>query len=369
MSDKLVTLASYPYSRAELLKTKLADAGIESFLINVNTIRSIIGSGVKVRIREEDIEKALEIALEMETIYGEEKLKNEEIVEDVRKILVPIDFSVYSEHACDYALGIADKLGAEVCLMHSYYFNVMPLFNFSDPYSYQTNIDEALVEIKEKTEKDMNTFVQKTKDKIKDLGLKNVEIKEIFVNGTPIDEIMNTINDYKPGLVVMGTRGHSEKKEDFFGSVTSSVIEEADIPVLAIPEVSKYRGVNKTNILYITDFDNSDTKAIRKLMTLVYAFDVKIYCLHIGHSKWDKLLMKNIEKNFEENYKGYNMECVIIDSDDKVKGIEEFVKDKNIDIIAMTTHKRGIVDKFLHQDFTQKMLFHSDTPLLVFHSN
>ena len=166
----------------------------------------------------------------------------------------------------------------------------------------------------------------------------------------------------------MGTKGQSERKDTLFGSVTAKVIEDANVPVLAIPEISKYRGINKTNILYATNFDKSDAKAIRKLMTLVYLFDVKIYCIHIGKEKWDSVLMEDIKSHFEKHYAGYNIESALIEGENVIEELQKFIDEKNIDIIAMTTRQRNFISKFINPSLTKKMLFHTHTPLLVFHA-
>lgn len=61
MEEKLVTIATYNYSRAEIIKGRLEASGITCYLRNVNLIQPNVSSGVQIRINEKDVEKALKI--------------------------------------------------------------------------------------------------------------------------------------------------------------------------------------------------------------------------------------------------------------------------------------------------------------------
>ena len=54
MEDKLVTLASLTYTKAQILKNVLENEGIETYIHNVNQIQPVVSSGVRLRIKESD---------------------------------------------------------------------------------------------------------------------------------------------------------------------------------------------------------------------------------------------------------------------------------------------------------------------------
>jgi nucleotide-binding universal stress UspA family protein len=368
MTDKLVTLATLTFSRAQILKARLEDAEIECFLDDVNVIRSSVSGAVKVQVTDNVLKNALRIALQLNEELGEDELLLEDVVDDISKILVPVDFSVYSKNACEYALGIAERLKADIMLFHAYYFNVAPLLTAAEPYSYQITSDQSLIEIKELAEENMSRIFNHLKTEISDRNIEGVQLNYNLVHGVPEEEIIEFCAEYKPGVIIMGTGDSSKSNDIFFGSVTSQVIEEAKVPVLTIPKNTNYGGINRTNILYATNFEKSDVTAIRKLMTLIYLFDVKLYCVHIGSDDLDSVLMENLKNHFEKNYAGYNMDCALINGKDVIKELQHFVDEKNIDIVAMTTHKRNFFSRIFNPSLTRKVLFHTNTPLLVFHA-
>jgi len=260
-------------------------------------------------------------------------------------------------------------LHSEIMLLHSYYFPVINSVDYAEGLSYVVNLNDTIIEIAEKAKTNLIKLYENLKTEIQKQNFKNVDLKFTLVNGNPADEIIGVYKNYHPDLIVMGTKGKNTYKSEYFGSVTANTINETNVPVLAIPEVSKYKGMNKINILFVAKFSEADYKAIKKLMSLIYIFNVKINVIHIGEisaKNTDKIV--SFKEFFNNLYPGYNIECNIIDSANTLDTLEHFINDKRIDIIAMTTHRRNFITKIFYPSITKKMLFQTDTPLLVFHA-
>ena len=209
-------------------------------------------------------------------------------------------------------------------------------------------------------------------EKIERDHIEGVKIDYELISGIASDEIITKSEEYKPEVIIIGTRGQGERENDLIGSVTAKIIEDARIPVLVIPEDSIYQGIATINIMYATDFDESDYNALKKLMNIVAPFDIRLYCVHIGtpdSNVWDKVKMDNLKAKLKEQYGDYEVECSIIEEDDFLKGVQEFVREKNIDIISMVTHKRNIISKLFNPSKARKVLFHTNIPFMVFHSD
>ena len=373
MEDKLITIAVHNYARAEILRTKLEAEGVECTLKNVNLIHSAISGGVKVRVHERNLEKALRIVEKVSEQFREEYIDELNISSrGVQKILVPIDFSDYSVNACRYAIGLAEKLNAEIKLMHVYYNPVVNSMPLTDTYYYQVNMDEVIREIEVRAKSNMEEFYRDLKEKIELDNIEGVKLDYSLVRGIASDEIIAESEDYKPDVIIIGTRGQGERENDLIGSVTAKIIEEAKVPILVIPEDALYQGISKINILYATNFDDSDYKAIQKLMNITSAFDIRLHCVHIGSEEsnvWDKVKMDTLKEKLHSQYKDYDIECINMEEKDFLKGIQEIIREKNIDIISMVTHKRGLISKLLNPSMARKVLFHTNIPFLVFHSD
>lgn len=372
MEEKVVTIATHTYSRAQLIKGHLEAKGIECFLSNINLIQSGISTGVKINVKEKDIRRALEIIKSVKYDSGTSKEDIVEKLKEVRKILVPIDFSQYSEKACQYAIEMAKRLKAEVMLFHVFYDPAIVSEPFNTNYAYQVKMDKYTRDIEKNAIKQMDEFSRKFKKQLYKESVYNIRIVSKVTGGLVEDNIIDFCHTYQPGMIIMGTKGKGAKSDDVMGSVTSKMIDKVTIPIHAIPGKATNKEMKDVkSILYATNFDESDFQAIRKLMSFIRPFNLMIHCIHIDFDDddlWDKVKMDSIKKHFQKEYSEYNIKCGIIRNENILKGIQQYVKDNQIGIISLTTHKRNLFQKFFRPSIARQMLFNSDTPLLVFHS-
>ncbi len=372
MENKLVTIATYNYSRAEIIKGRLEAAGITCYLKNVNLIQPDVSSGVKIRIDENDVENALKIMIKINQDYDYYLQKQQ--LTTIKKILVPIDFSDYSNNACLYALGLAKKLKAEIKIFYSLNSPEFQAAPITAVYATQPNITQALKKLKVDAIKQLDNIQSDLKDKLKKDNINDIKIDYILTNGFAEDEILNFTEEYNPGLIIMGTKGKSNKPGDIFGSITAKIIEYAQVPVLAIQKKSTFNSINTIqNIMYVTDFDDTDFLSINKLISIVSPLNPNIYCLHVGkgeNTSWCKVKMQGLKEYFNKIYKTLHLECDIIQDEDFLNAFDKFIIDKNINIVSIITHKRDIITKLfnLNPSRTKQLLYHTNIPLLVFHA-
>ncbi|MEA3317473.1 MAG: universal stress protein, partial [Bacteroidota bacterium] len=204
MEEKFVTIAIHNYSMAQILKGHLESEGIECYLKNINIIHSSIAGGVKVRVSSKNLEKALRIVEKVNEKIREEdgKLVKEEI-NNVQRILVPIDFSDYSVNACKYAIGLAEKLKAEIKLLHVYYNPIVNSMPLTDTYYYQVNMDEIIREIELRAKKNMEKFYSDIKEKLEKDNVQGVKIDYALIRGIAADEIVELSKSYKPEVIII----------------------------------------------------------------------------------------------------------------------------------------------------------------------
>lgn len=371
MEDKLVTIAVHNYARAQILKGRLNSEGIECDLKNINLIHSAISEGVKVRVHEDDLEQALRIVEKVNEEYRKEEGEEKYPPKKVQRILVPVDFSKYSKNACYYAIGLAEKLNAEIKLMHVYYNPVVNSMPMTDTYYYQVNLDEIIRDIELRAKEKMDKFYKEIQEHIDANNIKNIKIDYALVRGITHEEILEKSKQYDPDVIITGYRGKGEKPGDLIGGVTQKIMNKAEAPVLAIPEKAEYQGISNINIMYITDFDDSDYAAINKLMNIVNPFNVRLYCVHISSedtNKLDSIKMNAFRDHIKNDFPKQTFECDLIEQEDELEGIQNFIAEKSIDIISLVTHKQNIISKLLNPSIAKKLLFHSNVPLLVFHA-
>ncbi len=369
--DKLITLATLTYMRAQLLSALLEQKGIKSFMTNINRIKEAAG-GVNVIIQKDDFEEAKKVFEDFKNAYGKGKEKAAKYMKSIRRILVPFDFTEHSENAAIYALRIASRLKADIMLLNVFFDPSQTAYAPLESFAYSVEFDAINKDVEQSVKQNLEEFADKLKKVQKEENLKGVIIKYDFVRGTAFDEILNYCDEYKPGLLVMGTRGKEIEGIRSFGSVTAKIIEKAAIPVLAVPKGYDAKMLSTPKkVLYATDFRQADYWALSKLASFVKPFGSKIYCVHVDEeiTEEHEELMHQVRKFVNENLQIYNLECGLLETVDVRLGLEDFIQERNMDLLAMTTHTRSLFDRLFKPSFTKKFLFVTDIPLLVFRAD
>lgn len=367
--ERIIIIGHFAWSRALLLQILLQDCGIECFIASKD---STLPEGyVDLHVNETDSEKALKIIETSVSDIGAAKEGAFMKIQRIRRILVPVDFSDISFNACRFAASLAGKYKAEVKLLHVYYNPVMDISPYADHYSYQLKLSESLREIEKSARESMLKLENKLKTWCSKEGLSKVHISTKLVNGFNSEEIIDYSTEYRPAIIIMGTRGLTRDNYKAFGQVTSQVIEQSKIPVLALP-VGSVKSIHEIkNMLYATDFDPSDYSAINKLIQMLTPFGIVLHCVHISFvnkNPWENLKMEELKEHLINQYVGVGLHFDHIASDNILNGLETYIRDHNIDALAVTTHKRNLLEKLFMPSMTRKIFSETGKPLLVFHS-
>ncbi|MDH6358284.1 universal stress protein [Parabacteroides sp. PF5-9] len=368
MEDKLITLAIHTFEKAQILKTILETEGIDVYLHNVNQIQPIVSDGVRVRIKESDLPQAIRII--EDSNWLEDKAEGDKPKE--KKILIPIDFSEYSFKACELGINHAHKVGAEVMLMHAYFSPYFPsAIPLSDTLAYQVNEEETVQHVLKRVQTDMENICTQINRRMSSGELPEVKFNYILREGLPEDEILAYSKEFHPTLIVMGTRGKNQKEMDLIGSVTGEIIEANKFPVLAIPENIPFNDMsNIKNIAFATSFNQRDLAVFDQFMEVMDGYDAQIHLFNISTSKdeWNEIRLSGVREYLSKQYPDSTISYTVLNDGDLLMAIEDFVRDKHIDMLALSTHRRNILARMFNPSIARKMLFHADTPLLVMHA-
>ena len=365
MEDKLVTLAIHTYEKAQILKTILESEDIEVFIHNVNQIQPIISAGVRVRIKESDLSQALLIIDTIQFFKEDEDLPEDE---GVKKILIPVDFSDYSMRACGIGFEYASILGAEVMLFHAYYAAFNPSSLFYSEIGQERPDTESALKANDRVQADIKNMVSVLDKKIADGELPEVKYDYIIREGLPEDEIIAFAEAYRPMLIIMGTRGRNRKKLDLIGSVTAEIIEVTKTPLLAVPEDISFGNLKEArNVAFATSFKRQDIVAFDRFIKLMgdYNLNIQLFNVSISKDESNEIRLTGMCEYLKKLYPDINIEFTVLNNGDLLDAIDILVREKQIDIITLTTHRRGIITRIFNPSIASRMLFHANTALFV----
>lgn len=365
MNNEFITLAIHTYEKANVLKSILEQNRIE---VRLKKVGDNAGS-YYIEIKSSDLAEALSI-IEANRLFRYDDEATYRIDDGRQRILVAVDFSPYSLKACQVAFNIAKEINAKVKMLHVYQDMYFPShIPFADSMK-ETPDEEGLLD---KSRRKMLRLCVDIDKKIGDGEWPSVNYSYSLREGTVEEEIDNFAKEYKPTLLVIGTKGKDNNERDILGSVAADVIEVTNVPVLAVPESSPINKVSDIkHIAFLTNLQNRDLSSFD---ALVKAFgvseDVKITFVHINKNDkkshvWTEQELIEISHNFSRQYAQKNVTYKLIDAPEMDVAINEFIKAEKVNIVSLTTRKRSIWGRIFAPSVSRKILGNSEVALFVF---
>lgn len=359
MSQKMITIAIHQIEKATIVKNLLEANG---FLVEMeamykdeplNTV--LIGYGVKVQ--EKDVPKAL-------TIVGANKLfsysdESTLRIDDGRqRVLVAVDFSEYSLQACKAAFDIAKSINAKVKILNIFPNMTYPLhMPFGNALK---NPDD--VGMLDKVRGNMLSLCQEIDNLIIAGKMPSINYSYSLREGIVEEEIQNFVEEYKPVLLVLGTKGMDKNATDFIGNVTADIIEITNVPVLAVPLNTKVKSFTEAqHIGFLTNVDRRDLASFDALVKVVQLYKaIKVTLIHVNYNnkggRYNEEQLIEMQKYFKTHYPNVNVGYKLLNTDNLIGGMEEFIEKENIAMLSLNTRKRNILGRLFRPSMSRKLL-------------
>jgi nucleotide-binding universal stress UspA family protein len=135
----------------------------------------------------------------------------------VERILVAVDGSKESNAAVQMASSIGRALDAEVTLIHVVEIEELPTL---------------IAEAQDKEHEELGQLVLGSSLKL--ARAEGIEAKLVLRKGHPAGQILRSASEYKPNLIVMGSRGMTGAKGILMGSVSMAVSRKAACSVIIV---------------------------------------------------------------------------------------------------------------------------------------
>lgn len=142
---------------------------------------------------------------------------------EIKKILVPVDFSENSQKILRTAEEFAARFKAELVVV----FVVQSFDDYSGFFVPHMPILQLEEEMVKSAQEKIKNFVAET------LG-GAVPSSTAILSGDVVEEINQFADEKKANLIVMGTHGYKGLDKILFGSVAEKIVKTAPCPVLTI---------------------------------------------------------------------------------------------------------------------------------------
>jgi len=144
----------------------------------------------------------------------------------IKRMMVAIAFSKYSQSILDYGLALADDLSADVVVANIIHSRDVEAVGRIENMGYTVDPEDYVRGVKEERRTQLAAM-------LKEAPFPAERIKSIFKVGHPADKLIEIITAEGVDLVVMGPKGRTDLPHALLGSVAQKLFRHSPIPVLS----------------------------------------------------------------------------------------------------------------------------------------
>ncbi|WP_298882276.1 universal stress protein [uncultured Polaribacter sp.] len=248
----------------------------------------------------------------------------------MKNILVPIDFSKSSEYASKVASKIAKKTGATIYLIH---LIELPKGVIDIASTSKFSIPESMLYLRKIREKILlfrNQFFNKS-----------IKVEYFIKLNNPLDGIIKYADKIDADIIIMGSKGLSELEEITIGSNTEKVVRTSKRPVIVVKK--DFEKFKLKNLVFASNFKEENKVVFDKFVHFANTFNSKIHLLKVN-TPANFQVTSETKQEIQNFISDFNLEKHKINVYNDVsveKGILNFSKEINADLIALSTHGRS----------------------------
>lgn len=265
------------------------------------------------------------------------------------RILVPLDGSPLAEAILAQVRGILHYKDAEVVLVRT--ISVLPI------------VEEAgRSQLAAESEELADEYLRKHEERLSKMG---VRVRRVVRHGPPAEAILDLAAEMKATLVAMSTHGRTGLSRWVFGSVAEKVLRAGPVPLLLVrsfptkpPDALRFR-----TILAPIDESLAVLPAVAELARL---YDARVVLLNVctGHPECAVPVPEMARAHEILRKQSLNAEPVMRKGD-PAEQILEACRELNADLIAMSTHGRSGVSRWVLGSVAEKVLRTATVPMLI----
>ena len=294
---------------------------------------------------------------------------------ELKRILLPTDFSESAEHAKPYAFALAKAFGAELHVAHA---ENTAYLSYVGMYGQGAVIEPNLEQFRAEARAGMQTVL----DEAATAGLRG---EAHFVIGAPASELTRLAESERMDLIVIGSHGRSGFDRFVLGSTAEAIVRRSSVPVLTVKlrehEFVRGHGVSLNTILCPCDLSGRTPAAVQTAAEWARRFGAKLVLFHVLDERLDYLALApemplvdrsrfraNAEEalaRFASGLSGISVDTVV-DAGAPHKQIAAAVIAMKVDLIIMQTHGHGPVSHLVLGSTAERTVRLAACPVLTF---
>lgn len=272
----------------------------------------------------------------------------------MKRILIPTDFSKFSEEALKVAAQIARKYNSEIILLH--------MLELPTQANIAIGGGKSIPEImfyKNKAISNLEKLMES--DYLKGINVSEaIEFKKVH------EGVLDASEKNNVDLIVIGSHGTSGFDELLVGSNAEKVVRFSKIPVLVVKkETNEFKA---KNFVFASDFSKETLKPFRKMIEFAKIFDSNLFLVMICTPNSFKTTRdaERVMRGFIANFDIDNYSSHIYNDTNIENGIINFANSVDADLIGICTHGRTGLAHFFNGSISEDLVNHVVKPIITF---
>jgi nucleotide-binding universal stress UspA family protein len=276
---------------------------------------------------------------------------------DIKRILIPTDFSETANLALDHAVNLARLVDAQITLIH-----------VVSTFAFRVNLPE--LDFDEAQNNKLSGAVGSKLSVIADeISQKHgIKVNTLVTSGRVRDEVVRIADEIDADIIIIGTHGVSGLKEFFMGSNAFRIVSEAACPVLSVQDHGSEVGFNNIVVPIDNSFHSREKLGISVKMAL--AFGAKLFICGLrsyDHNDEDlnakfRMKMKQVEDYLTE--KDVEFTTTTLFCGNIAKATMDYAAEVDADLIVIMNEQEINTTGFFMGPYAQQVVNHSKIPVL-----
>ncbi len=262
----------------------------------------------------------------------------------IKRILSPTDFSNNAKNASDSAALLTQKCGGTLVLFHAYHLA-------SAETTMMIDVSDIL---REKAQEKLEEEKKRISDKFEDI---DIVIDSEY--GPMVPLIQKKVKEFDAQLIVMGTKGATSSVKRYFGSNTSRLIQEVEIPVLAIPEDYDISTADK--LIFAWDQSHLDDELKSSIHWISRTLDLGIDAVQVTDraESGDEYALKTFAHSITED-----SDYHLINGKNVIGELQEY-SSANKGILGLMAQKHSPIFNLLNKSISTALAHNANQPLFI----
>lgn len=276
---------------------------------------------------------------------------------ELKKIIVPIDFSEPAMNALVYAHSLSKKMQALLQVVHVY----RPIISQipEDPNASRDMTSKCRDKFDDLIDQMNQSWSSNSSD--------YVPIDSLFRIGFAVDELKLLSDQSRENtLLIIGSSGDTGLLKKRFGSVTTGLATKLTRPLLIIPPESTYTNIK--TVVYAAEKYETDIKMIPDLTNTLDHGNFTISIVHV-HKNDTPYPSQRLLEELNESFPEYTFNFRDCFSEDIADAIQEHTATVGAEIVCVNHRHRGLLQNIFHKSIARKLTIFTKTPLLILSQN